>query len=169
MLLDARIREDEDELVEKQQKSNKELQFWKLDGLELKNKAKLWMSNDEWNLKTKERDVATVPHFTLFQPTWDNLIYLENISRKKVLGITRAGEVIEEDFVEDKPGQLWKRGVPDAEGFFVLENSEFLRSDSDKLGQGLKWGQSESGDDLMFHPEKVMTAISSSSLKIKGT
>ena len=143
MLLDARIKEDEDELVEKQQKSTKELQFWKLEGLELKNKAKLWMSNDKWNFKTKERDLATST-FALFQPgsLKDNLIYLENISKKKVLGITRTGEVIEEDFVEDKPGQLWKRGVPDAEGFSVLENSE---------------------------SEKVMTAISLSILKIKGT
>jgi hypothetical protein len=28
----------------------------------------------------------------------------------------------------------------------------FLRSDSDKWGQGLKWGQSESRDNLLFHP-----------------
>ena len=27
----------------------------------------------------------------------------------------------------------------------------FLRSDSDKWGQGLKWGQSESRDNLLFH------------------
>ena len=26
----------------------------------------------------------------------------------------------------------------------------FLRSDSDKWGQGLKWGQSESGDNMLF-------------------
>ena len=28
----------------------------------------------------------------------------------------------------------------------------FLRSDSDKWGQGSKWGQSESGDDMLFLP-----------------
>ena len=29
--------------------------------------------------------------------------------------------------------------------------TSFLRSDSDKWGQGLKWGQSESRDNLLFH------------------
>ena len=33
----------------------------------------------------------------------------------------------------------------------------FLRSDSDKWGQGLKWGQSESRDNLLFHPEGFQT------------
>ena len=27
----------------------------------------------------------------------------------------------------------------------------FFMSDSDKWGQGLKWGQSESGDNLTYH------------------
>ena len=33
----------------------------------------------------------------------------------------------------------------------------FLRSDSDKWGQGLKWGQSESRDNLLFHRGMAVT------------
>ena len=32
------------------------------------------------------------------------------------------GQVILEDFEEDKAEQLWKKGKPDAEGYFTLEN-----------------------------------------------
>jgi hypothetical protein len=38
--------------------------------------------------------------------------------------------------------------------------TSFLRSDSDKWGQGLKWGQSESGDNLLFHhPDSDMNSL----------
>ena len=83
-----------------------------------------WTSDDEWNFMTK-----------------DDLIYIENISKSKVLGITHDGRVIEEDFVEDKPGQLWKRGKSNADGYFSLENSD---------------------------TPKVITAISPSRLEVKG-
>ena len=57
------------------------------------------------------------------------------------MGGTRNGKVILEDVEEDKDEQLWKKGVPDAEGYFALENSNML---------------------------KFMTAISESGLEIKG-
>ena len=47
----------------------------------------------------------------------------------------------EQDFVEDKAGQLWKRGASYADGYFILENSDTC---------------------------KVMTAISPSRIEIKG-
>ena len=90
----------------------------------LKTKEGLWTSADEWNFKTK-----------------DDLIYIENITNTKVLGTTIDGKVILEDFEEDKPEQLWKKGEPNAEGYFTLENSKF---------------------------PKLMTGISSSGLEIKG-
>ena len=37
-------------------------------------------------------------------------MYIENISNTKVLGATSDGEVILEDFEEDKAEQLWKKG-----------------------------------------------------------
>ena len=100
----------------------------------LKNKG-LWMSDEEWNFKAK-----------------DDLIYIENISKTKVLGATSDGEVILEDFEESKAEQLWKKGEPrdfaseifrepDAEGYFTLENSK---------------------------EPKFMTAISESCLEIRG-
>ena len=92
----------------------------------LQNKAGLWKSDDAWNFKTK-----------------DDLIYIENISNAKFLGITDYvgitdyGKVIQEDIAE----QLWKKGAPDADGFFTLEDSNV---------------------------PKVLTAISSSGFEIKG-
>ena len=69
------------------------------------------------------------------------MIYIENISKTKVLGTSNDGEVVLEDFEEDKTEQLWKIGEYKAKGYFTLENSKV---------------------------PKVMTAISSSSLEIKG-
>jgi hypothetical protein len=91
----------------------------------LKNKAGLWKSVDSWTFKTKD----------------DDLIYIENTSKTKVLGATSNGKVIQEFFVEGKANQLWKKGKPDAEDYFTLENS---------------------GEP------KVLTAISESGLEIKG-
>ena len=93
----------------------------------LQNKAKIWMSDEftnSWVFKTKT-----------------NLIYIENIVSKKVLGTTNDGKVIPEDYKEGKAQQLWKKGEPNAEGYFTLENSK---------------------------EAKIMTAISSSILQIKG-
>ena len=89
----------------------------------LKNKG-LWMSDEEWNFKPK-----------------DDYFYIENISKKKVLGAKSHGEVILEDFEEGKAEQLWKKGEPDPEGYFTLQNS---------------------GEP------KVLTAISKIFLEIKG-
>ena len=50
-----------------------------------------------------------------------------------VLGITNDSKVILENFEEDKDEQLWKKGEPNAEGFFTLENyklSKFLSASS---------------------------------------
>ena len=90
----------------------------------LKNKAGLWKSVT-WTFKTKD----------------DDLIYIENASKTKVLQATSDGKVIQEVFVDGKADQLWKKGKPDAEGYFTLENSGV---------------------------PKVLTAISESGLKIKG-
>ena len=95
-----------------------------MEGTTLKNKANLWTSDDEWNIRTR-----------------DKFAYIENISKNKVLGITHDGSITEEDFVEGKPGQLWKRGKSNADGYFILENSD---------------------------TPKVMSAISPSRLEVKG-
>ena len=51
------------------------------------------------------------------------MIYIENTSKAKVLGATSDGKVIQEFLVEGKADQLWKKGEPDAEGYFTLQNS----------------------------------------------
>ena len=89
------------------------------------NKKGLWKSVDLWNFKTKD----------------DGLVYIENTSKTKVLETTNDNQVILEDFEENKAEQLWKKGVPNDEGYFTLENSKV---------------------------PKVMTAISQTSLELKG-
>ena len=77
----------------------------------------------------------------IFKPKDDDLIYIENTSKAKVLGATSDGKVILEDFEEGKAHQLWKKGELDAEEYFTLKNSEV---------------------------PKLITAITSSRLEIKG-
>ena len=99
-------------------------QLWKLDGNLLQNKDQIWVSDETWVFQNK-----------------NDLIYIENTLTKKVLGSTNDGKVSLEDYEEGKADQLWKKGEPDAEGYFTLQNS---------------------GEP------KVLTAISKSSLEIKG-
>ena len=105
-------------------------QVWYFEGSTLKNKAaNLWKSQDEWKFGQK-----------------GEMYYIENVTKKKVLGATTFGKVIEEDFEEDnlKAGQLWKKVDPvgpTTEGHFLLENAE---------------------------SKKFMTAISNNSIEIKG-
>ena len=50
-----------------------------------------------------------------------------------VWGITNDSKVILENFEEDKDEQLWKKGEPNAEGYFTLENykvSKFIFASS---------------------------------------
>ena len=90
--------------------------LWKLDGNRLQNKAFGHFSfpcffgtneSDTWNFKTK-----------------DDLIYIENSSKTKVLEATSKGNVFLMDFEEDKAEQFWKKGAPNDEGYFTLENSK---------------------------------------------
>ena len=99
-------------------------QLWKLDGNTLLNKEGMWMSDEKWTFKTFLR-----------------LIYIENINKTKVLGTKNNSKVILKNFEENKPEQLWKKGEPNAEGYFTLENLKV---------------------------SKFMTATSSTSLELKG-
>ena len=92
----------------------------------LKNKEGVWTSVDIWNFKTNEDD---------------DLVYIENTSRNKVLEITKGGQVLLKDYKEDKIEQLWKKSEPDQKGYFSLESSV---------------------------PAKVITATSERALEIKG-
>ena len=72
------------------------------------------------------------------------MIYIENISKNKVLETTNylGGHlVILQDFEKDKAEQLWKKGEPNDDGYSIFENSKV---------------------------PKIMTAISSSTLRVIG-
>ena len=78
----------------------------------------------------------------IFKNKDDDLIYVENTSKTKVLQATSDGKVIQEVFVEGKAEQLWKKGKPDAEDYVTLESHSKV--------------------------PKVITAISERDLEIKG-
>ena len=67
--------------------------------------------------------------------------YIENLSQNTTLGITHGGKIIEEKLEAGKVGQLWNKGRNNSEGYFNLRSLEC---------------------------QNLMTAISSSDLKIKG-
>ena len=108
-------------------------QKWKLNGDKLENKEGLWKSIDSWKFQSIRKDVEL---FYIIENT--------STSKKMVWGTTSDGTVIQEVFVEGKAGQLWKKGKPDAEGYFILYSS------------------------LFFGLTKVLTAISENTLEIKG-
>ena len=55
--------------------------------------------------------------------TEGEFIYIQNISKNTVLGLSQHN-VIDQEYLEDNPFQLWKQGKADTEGYFTLENSE---------------------------------------------
>ena len=109
-------------------------QLWKLKGDVLLNKEGLWTSADMWNFKTNLISNDSEP-----VKGKENWIYIENKSNAKFLGTAKYGSKV----ILDKAAQVWKQGVPNTEGYFIVENF--------KAVQG-----------------KVITAISSSGLEIRG-
>ena len=109
-------------------------QLWKLEGNVLLNKEGLWTSADMWNFKTNLISNDSEP-----VKGKENWIYIENKSKAKFLGTAKYGSKV----ILDKAAQVWKQGMPNTEGYFIVENF--------KAVQG-----------------KVITAISSSGLEIRG-
>ena len=70
------------------------------------------------------------------------LIYIENTSINKVLETDCDGKVTEKDFIEDNPRQLWKKGIANSNGSFTLISNS--------------------------NSTKLLTAVSSNSLEVKG-
>ena len=89
------------------QKYFSDSQLWKLENNILHNKGKIWESDEKWVFRRQTID----------------LIYIQNILTKKVLGSTND-IVSQEDYLKgNKAQQLWKKGEPNAEGYFTLETS----------------------------------------------
>ena len=75
------------------------------------NKAVLWQSGDQWNLKKNSQ-------------TNESLVYIENVSKGTVLTVAEDETVVLRPIDQGDHKQLWKMGQPDNEGFFRLFNSE---------------------------------------------
>ena len=83
-------------------------QLWSVDKKILRNQADVFKSDFQWRLKKQAKNIYCV----------------QNISNKTVLEVSPNGQVSEEDFVQDKPSQLWRKGKINLEGYFTLENPE---------------------------------------------
>ena len=103
-------------------------QLWKLENGILRNHEDIWISNDKWDLRKEGKGRKEV-------------LYIGNISKNTVLGITYGGKIIAEKLEAGKFGQCWKQGKTNNEGYFSLISCEC---------------------------QNLMTAISSSDLEIKG-
>ena len=83
-------------------------QLWAFDCKVMKNQSGKFKSNKKWYLKKEGK----------------TLYCIKNLTNSTVLGINHLGEVIEEEFVKEKAGQLWKKGKLNIEGYYTLENPE---------------------------------------------
>ena len=76
-----------------------------MNGSKLINKAAdLWTSNDEWEVFERK----------------DKKIYISNLSKNGKVLSTRLSTVKESVLVKDDPGQIWRKGEPNDEGYFTL-------------------------------------------------
>ena len=75
-----------------------------MSGSKLINKEGLWTSDDEWEVIERE----------------DTNIYIANCSNHGRVLSTKKNAVKEKVIVEDDLGQVWKKGVPNNEGYFTL-------------------------------------------------
>ena len=81
-----------------------------------------------------------------------------------VWGITNDSKVILENFEEEKGEQLWKKGEPNAEGYFTLENykvSKFITASS-STSLELK------GNNVTFKMEKNLLKVRKFQLRSKS-
>ena len=141
------------------------MKLWRLGdwkdkvGTAFSNKADRWQSTEDW--------------FFLNHLNDDSVIYVGNTSNNKFLGTMPDGNVIQEDFVDGKQGQLWKKGSLNAEGYFTLENSEtskFLTATSAEnleitknIEQSIaseKWYESFYDKDTLKSPSYYLLIIS---------
>ena len=127
----------------------------------MKDKANIWQSTDKFDITNKgefvyiekileEILIETEPENSAVKNNNQKNIKkrsLKTESKKKVLGNTgnNGPTVLPQDF-KNTPGQLWKKGEVNTEGYFTLVNS-----------------------DKKHKSPKFLTAISASVLEIKGT
>ena len=119
----------------------------------MKDKANIWQSTDKFNI-TNEGEFVYIEKISeeiLISESEPENPAVKN-KKKKVLGSTGNGPtVLAQDF-EDTPGQLWKKGEVNTEGYFTLVNS-------DKKHKSPKFLTAISGAGV----------LSASVLEIKGT
>ena len=127
-------------------------QSWILEKGQLKDKANIWQSTDKFDITNKGEFVyiEKILEEILIETEPENSAVKNNNQKnikKRVLGYTgnNGPTVLPQDF-EDTPGQLWKKGEVNTEGYFTLVNS-----------------------DKKHKSPKFLTAISASVLEIKGT
>ena len=93
-------------------------QLWKLfENGTLKNKENTWQPDGNWSF-------TNATEKNLQNEKW---IRIKNKVNNKTLVGFGSKAIANETFVEGRPIQLWKRGQPDNEGYYTLQNSESLK------------------------------------------
>ena len=107
--------------------------MWTIEDKKLVSNSDVWQSNHQWNITTNE----TNPNETM--------VYIENsLTNKSLVVIENSTTVTVEILAQNEnKQQMWKKGVPNHEGYFTLTYPE-------------------SGSN------KVLTATNATSLEIKG-
>ena len=83
----------------------------------LKNKENTWQPDGNWSF-------TNATEKNLQNEKW---IRIKNKVNNKILVGFGSKAIANETFVEGRPIQLWKRGQPDNEGYYTLQNSESLK------------------------------------------
>jgi hypothetical protein len=112
--------------------------LWTIEDNKLVSNVDVWQSNHQWNVKL----IETNPNETI--------VSIENsLTNKTLVVIGNSTNVTKEILAQNESKQMWKKGVPNHEGYFTLTYLE-----SNKV--------------LTTTTNKVLTATNGTSLEIKG-
>ena len=77
----------------------------------------LWETHYKWIFKSKK----------------EKWFCIEEVSSTKVLGALNNGKVKLQKYIVGKAQQLWRKGEPDAKGYFTLENHKVTKTGEEFL------------------------------------
>ena len=112
--------------------------MWTIEDNKLVSNGDVWQPNHQWNVIANESNQN------------ETMVYIENkLTNKTLVVIGNSTNVTKEILAQNESKQMWKKGVPNHEGYFTLTYLE-----SNKV--------------VTTTTNKVLTATNGTSLEIKG-
>ena len=112
--------------------------LWTIEDNKLVSNGDVWQPNHQWNVIANESNQNEI------------MVYIENkLTNKTLVVIGNSTTVTKEILAQNERKQMWKKGVPNHEGYFTLTYLE-----SNKV--------------VTTTTNKVLTATNGTSLEIKG-